>query len=391
MRFFIIPSEPLLFRRTGRSFTAGESGYADTLFPPTPETIQGAVRAAIATHWNRNLTLAEAFQKKELTDLIGIRSEYGRFRITGMAVGRRQKDGTLERLFPAPASLQQDSKKELVRLHPVPLENVRSNMPYDMQYLLPEKEAEGKLKMVGWLTENGLLKTLRGELPAREDIVKEEDVRVFEPRLGIGIDSKTKTTREGLLYQMRMVRLNHEIESKYIYGFVVDVHLAQPAESNESATSEHFIDDSQTRELLNLPEKGWVTLGGERRAAYFEIIDSPDASETNHLEHAKQGKMLYLATPAGFKEGWKPVNWQPEAWRQPLPRPVAVAIDHYQSIGGWLLTPGSSSGGGDKPILRCVPAGSVYFFDQSVTMTRPFTDHGWQIGYGIAYTGEWKQ
>ena len=48
MRIFLEPTEPLLFR-TGRSFDAGESGFAETLFPPTPETLQGAIRAAIAT------------------------------------------------------------------------------------------------------------------------------------------------------------------------------------------------------------------------------------------------------------------------------------------------------------------------------------------------------
>src|SRR2546428_11776713 len=103
MRLFLEPAEPLLFRRTGRSFDAGESDYADTLFPPTPETLQGAIRAAIATHWDRTKTLVEAFQQQELIDLIGDRISYGRFRITAIALGRRNKDGTVERHFPTPS------------------------------------------------------------------------------------------------------------------------------------------------------------------------------------------------------------------------------------------------------------------------------------------------
>jgi CRISPR-associated protein Cmr3 len=384
MRLFIIPAEPLLFRRTGRSFSAGESGYADTLFPPTPETLQGAIRAAIATHWDSTLTLAEVFKEKELLDLIGDRAGYGRFRITGIALGRRADDGTIERLFPAPAFLQRDENKQIVYLGPKKLTGTHSNMPAEMFYLQPDQEIEGKLKPAGWLTERDLLKTLRGDDLQEEDIVKDDDIRTFEPRLGIGMNNQTKTTVEGLLYQTRMVRMNHTIESEYIYGFVVDVRLAQSSEDTDQ-----LIDDRQTRKLLRLSEKsGWITLGGERRAARFEIVDIPEAAEP--LEQAKQGKLLYIATPAGFKEGWKPVNWQPTGWSRPLPPPVAAAIDHYQSIGGWLLTPGSM-GGENKPILRCVPAGSVYFFDKPVTVTQPFTDHGWQIGYGIAYAGDWKQ
>jgi CRISPR-associated protein Cmr3 len=50
MRIFIEPVEPLLFR-TGRPFVAGEYNFAASLFPPTPETLQGALRAAIAVQW----------------------------------------------------------------------------------------------------------------------------------------------------------------------------------------------------------------------------------------------------------------------------------------------------------------------------------------------------
>ncbi|MGH2507744.1 MAG: type III-B CRISPR module-associated Cmr3 family protein, partial [Ktedonobacteraceae bacterium] len=73
MRIFLEPNEPLLFR-TGLPFDAGENGYADTLFPPTPDTIQGALRAAIAAHWDTSKTLEEIFRQKEVRDLIGDRS-----------------------------------------------------------------------------------------------------------------------------------------------------------------------------------------------------------------------------------------------------------------------------------------------------------------------------
>src|SRR5437899_7108941 len=106
MRIFLEPTESLLFR-TGRPFDAGENGYAESIFPPTPETLQGAIRAAIATHWDTTKTLEEAFQDPKLVDYIGDRKSYGRFRITSMALGRRKQDNEheIERLFPPPAHL----------------------------------------------------------------------------------------------------------------------------------------------------------------------------------------------------------------------------------------------------------------------------------------------
>lgn len=377
MRLFIEPTEPLLFR-TGRPFNAGENNFAETLFPPTPETLQGAVRAAIATHWDRAKTLGEVFQDKELVELIGDRKTYGRFRITGMALGRYKEDKTVERLFPAPSHLQTD-KQNIIRFHPKQVDDVRSNMPAGMQYLLPDKEADDKLEHAGWLTEQSLQKALHSNEPLMKmEIISEGNIITYESRLGIGMNNATKTTREGLLYQLRMVRMSSH------YGFVVDIRLSKSLETGTAMPdNEELVDDDQTKKLLRLPEQGWITLGGERRAAHFQVLKVSESVQQSGVEETRRGNLLYLATPAALKGGW-----QPEQWEAPLTRPIAAAIHHYQSIGGWLLTPGTA-GGENKTMRRCVPAGSVYFFDSSVTIERPLTDYGWQIGYGIAYAGEW--
>jgi Domain of unknown function (DUF1887)/CRISPR-associated protein (Cas_Cmr3) len=113
MHIFIEPTEPLLFR-TGRPFNAGENNFADSIFPPTPETIQGALRTMVAIHWSRvnsdkPRTLDELFQPQSaLVQLIGSRATYGCFRITSLSLGRRNLDTeNIERLFPAPLHLIQ--------------------------------------------------------------------------------------------------------------------------------------------------------------------------------------------------------------------------------------------------------------------------------------------
>ncbi len=396
MRLFIEPTEPLLFR-TGRPFNAGETNYAQTLFPPTPETLQGAIRTAIATHWDRTKTLLEVFQQHELVDLIGDRTSYGRFRITGISLGRFKKEDTkdkgediaIERLFPIPSHLLQEEggKKQQAWLIPQlqKMKGIYTDLPDEMRLLYPDKDTENKLEPIWeWLTARGLQKALVSKEDIRGEIIESRDIYVYEPRLGIGMNNETKTTREGLLYQTRMVRMNPQIDHEFIYGFIVDIRLTQSSERGTTTTyPEALVDDDHTQELLRLPNQGWIILGGERRAARFKVLKLSVSTQQDNLEHLKRGNLLYLATPAAFKGGW-----QPEQWPAPLSQPIAAAINRYQSIGGWSLRP-ADSGGENKIMRRCVPAGSVYFFDKSVTVTQPLTDYGWQIGYGIAYAGEW--
>lgn len=376
MRIFLEPMEPLLFR-TGRSFDAGESGFADTLFPPTPETLQGAIRATIATYRYPSESLEEAFSQDELTKLIGSRgSGYGRFRITGLAIGKRKDDGTVERLFRPPSHLvtlkdAQQNEKFLL-LQPQKMKNVTSDMGKELYYLLSKHEEEEKREPF-WLTESGLMKVLHPDMRLTEDeIMPEQDIFTYESRLGIGMNNATKTTREGFLYQTQVIRMRPG------FGFTIDVRLRKPDINPDIPYLESFIDDTQTQQELQLPDQGWLILGGERRTARFEVL--PSVASTP--EPKKQGRLLYLATPAAFDGGWQP--------KSPFDSPCAATIHHYQSIGGWELDP-ANSGGNNKIMRRCVPAGSVYFFEQAVTVTQPLTDHGIEIGYGITYTGEWQQ
>jgi CRISPR-associated protein Cmr3 len=46
MQIFIEPSDVLLFR-DGRPFSAGEGHRARSIFPPTPNTMQGVIRSKV--------------------------------------------------------------------------------------------------------------------------------------------------------------------------------------------------------------------------------------------------------------------------------------------------------------------------------------------------------
>jgi CRISPR type III-B/RAMP module-associated protein Cmr3 len=247
-------------------------------------------------------------------------------------------------------------------------------MPDEIRYYLaPAERSEDDLEPVdGWLTETDLRKVLRGDDLTSVEVVHKGDVYEEEPRLGIGIQPGTKASQEGFLYQVLMMRMNHKMEHSYTYGFVVDVHLAS---ANDTP-----LDDRQVQRELHLPDMGWMTLGGEQRAAHFRVL--PPAPELN-ARSSRERTLLYLATPAVFNTGWKP---SPQF--VPLDALLTAAINRYESIGGWKLQPDSARGE-NKVMYRCVPAGSVYFFDKHVKPQQPVTDHGMEIGYGITFEGEW--
>lgn len=390
MRLFIEPTEPLLFR-TGRPFDAGESNFAESLFPPSPETLQGAVRAAIATHWKPNLSLAEAFEDTDLTNLIGVYDKYQRFRVANIALGRRKVSQQVELLYPMPAHIlqEEDGNKRQVRLRPHKAEqSIQTNLPDGMQLLYPNQtltDLNGKLEpMKGWLTEQGLHTALwTNKDIAKDDIIHDNEIFTRELRMGLGMNNQKKTTEEGLLYSVEMIRMNHKMNWPYTYGFVVDIRLATSADTKSTAPG-NYIEGEEAQKELHLPDCAWITLGGERRAAYFEVMKPALATQTITASLQKTGTLLYLASPAAFDGSWKPKQWP-----QTSAKLIAAAIPRYQPVGGWLLNPGNS-GGKNKSVRRCVPTGSVYFFDAPVSLNQPLTDHGWQIGYGITYTGEWK-
>lgn len=370
MRLFIEPSDVLLFR-SSRPFNAGESGYLVSLFPPSPETVQGAIRARIAACWNP--VLSRAFEDEHLRGLIGKYQKVGRFRLRGLTLGQRDEHDhdQFRPLFPAPAHLLRGEESERAyRLIPkAPQHGVSTNMPEQLLALEPEGGyPDEKLEeFKAWLTREELGYALGRDARAIERIkgVPSSELYGFEPRLGIGMNNASKTTREGFLYQVSFVRLKPGV------GFLVDVGL-------------EGVEPEQVRPTLKLPRKGWLALGGERRAASYEVIGPAPGEEQSILERGEY-TCVYFSTPAYFDAGWQPTAWQTMFGAVP----VGAAVARWQSIGGWQQEPGNAHGE-PKLLRRCVPAGSVYFFDVPVKVAGPITQYGAEIGYGIAYKGAWQ-
>jgi CRISPR-associated protein Cmr3 len=164
------------------------------------------------------------------------------------------------------------------------------------------------------------------------------------------------------------------------------------------------IPDSETALTIGQQFGIWHPLGGERRMVHWQ----QEAAETtgwncpagirSALATATKVRMV-LATPAVFKDGWKPA-WLTMGLEGELSgvklKLVGASSGRWKAVSGWSLAPPR----GPKPIRRMVPAGSVYFFEvEKPGDAAPLADLWLQSvsddeqerrdGFGLAVWGIW--
>lgn len=143
----------------------------------------------------------------------------------------------------------------------------------------------------------------------------------------------------------------------------------------------------------------WQPLGGERRLVHWrqqsgEITgwSCPDPIQ-NALKTTTKVRMI-LATPAIFKQGWKP-----DLEHGPLKdcglTLVGASVGRWKAVSGWSLAPPR----GPKAIRRMAPAGSVYFFEVRPGAAETLADKWLESvsdnqqeqhdGFGLAIWGTW--
>lgn len=118
MWLFIEPNDVWLFR-DGKPFDAGADHRARTFFPPTPSTLQGAIRRKVLTLYN--IDFARYRQRdvdQSVADQVGLPPVYevvagqstvkpgalGTLRLRGPFVARRETTGIVP-YFPCPADM----------------------------------------------------------------------------------------------------------------------------------------------------------------------------------------------------------------------------------------------------------------------------------------------
>ncbi len=150
--------------------------------------------------------------------------------------------------------------------------------------------------------------------------------------------------------------------------------------------------------------EGLFPFGGEQRLAAVDAEPDawpacPDELATK-LGAPPSGITLYLASPAHFRDGWRP-GWLDGDLRGSPPgldvqlRLVGAAVPRSQAVSGW-----DYQAKGPRPVRRLAPAGSVYFFVLEGGAAPLLASDGWlspisddpqarRDGFGMALWGVW--
>ncbi|GIU81025.1 MAG: type III-B CRISPR module-associated protein Cmr3 [Acidobacteria bacterium] len=371
----IEPHDVLLFR-DGRPFRAGEDTRARSLFPPTPFTVQGAIRARVL--FSSGVSLADyaspnpSQEAQQLRQQIGVPGQkYGSLRLQGPLLARKE-NGHWKLYVPAPADVLAKESGGYALLKPLECKELRyaSNLP-DALRLPWVRTTDRPEEVRGWMSIEDLRRYLNGQAP--QQVLSEEGFLIREPRMGIALESGRRTTREGHLYIAEFLRLKDNV------ALWVRVEGIQQQDFG--------------------PPNGFLQLGGEARAAYYRVLDGALGELPTVPNSLPERFKVALLTPAWFSGGWQPAGGNWSQFFSGLVRLVSAIVPRAQPIGGAYVDDQRRRTNFQKPMRRFVPAGSVYFFESDGTVTwngKPFTetpsgegDFG-QIGFGFCAIGQWN-
>ncbi len=388
MTWVFLEAEDVWLFRDGRPFSAGEEHAAQSVFPPSPLTVQGVLRSHIGSLWGvlwdeyRHQNTPRA---QQVAALIGqpptLHSvgTLGQFAMAGpyvaRLVSRREKGICYYRYFPLPADVAaletKGNGKKAILLAPQEDKAFASNWPAEGLWpLWTDEDVEDKLTRDVWVREDAFVDYLQGIAPNPNDPdrwVKGHLLYQAENRFGIAIDPQAGRTRERLLYQATFVRPREGV------GLLV------------------WLSDE-----MELPQQGFLAMGGERRGARYQIV----APEFIYAERVawpqvsgKRQKVIFL-TPAYFSGGWQPAggDWSP-FFAGARPYLVAAALKRPLAIGGWDLATQQP-----RAMRHHVAPGSVLYFEadgefalnaRAITETPPDLPDLAAIGFGLVAVGTW--
>jgi CRISPR-associated protein Cmr3 len=223
--YYELTPQDAWFFRDGRPYNKTETNQADAVsqFPPSPRTITGAFRAALArangwdgySNWNRDSRLREVLGDGP--------DDLGALRFDALFLLKKEKEKEKEKeeekpslpFFPAPLHLLGKTNAEGA-WHPAAfLRPGNAETLTDIGRVRLPEIAGGTTQRDGlkpaekfWIAADGLKQALVGELPDASAFVSQNDLWKTESRVGLFRDEKTRVTVEGSLYSPTFIRLH---------------------------------------------------------------------------------------------------------------------------------------------------------------------------------------
>jgi CRISPR-associated protein Cmr3 len=357
---FIQPLDVWLFRN-GKPFNQGSDHRAESVFPPLPTVLQGAIRSHyIELHGGIPAYLEG---RSGLEDKVGHKGgpPPAGFQLRGPFLAGYQHE-QMHCYVPLPAHAYPDGDTyRLLEPKTANEMDVFTNLE-DRYHLLWRKPdvKPSKGEGGGWLSFANLQTLLQKRELGKSGVEHQGCFFERESRLGIQLNDQTRATATGMLYEAEFVQLNGG------YGLYVAV------------------------DGLALPDSGVMGLGGESHAAIYKNVS---ALSYPKLPPGKNGFTLTFITPTYFENGWQPAAWQKFLGDSVIC--VAAAVSKPLVLGGFDLAHKRH-----KPSRRYVPAGSTYFFSGTPPSALPATIcdditefknsfNPGQIGFGQYISGGW--
>lgn len=371
--FSLMPTDTFFFR-DGKPFSLGESSTAAGIFPPFPSTVYGALRTAyISEHGIDAFRDEQDIVKKVIGTQRAESIAEATFRVNSVFVA----DNT-NIYLPFPRDILKSKDKRVERFYQlVQVENntaACSNVQTVEILCSVDQEKDVEYPEGTFFNEDECQRYLvTGGLPT--SCLPPTKFLSMEPKIGIGRNTQTLTSEEGLLYQIDLRRL--------MSGYRLHVETTG----------------------IDFPNShGMLKLGGENKPFAYDVtqvepyLDSDEVRQQlcDRLEETRHnGRIrfkLYLATPAIWSEGWMSPKQMLQQDNAPC-EILTAALGKYQSIGGWDI-----ANRRPKTMYRAIPAGSVYYLQATSTDTtasqvletfhyRNLSDERAEEGFGLMLVG----
>ncbi len=327
--------EPLdvLFLRGNQLF--GEPGsYGDGLMPPWPSVAAGAIRSRILA--DDGVDLAVFANGRLAHPTLGTPAEPGSFSLQAFHLARREGKN-IEAVFHLPADLVVvDGQEQVLSMRPTPPSGgIATSFPLQLLPVLAQGNERSKAASGWWLRQAGWRKYLQGQPLTKADLVPSKDLWSYDERVGVGLDSTTRSAADGKLFTVRAIAMQPDV------GFVVAVTGAL------------------------VPSGGLLRLGGDGRGAMLRSaqVDWPEP-DLDAIVHAGRCRIV-LTSPGIFAGGWQ-LPGMHDGQRITLPglqaRVAAAAVNRADTISGWNLATRSP-----KAAQKAAGTGSVYWLDELQT------------------------
>lgn len=305
-----------LFFRNGKPFDRGEDNWAESIFPPLPSVIFGAIRTYF---YSQNPDKIEELDKNDLTQNLKI----NRFFLKGF-------DSTL---FPIPLDLvkykNNGDSKSFLKYN---LQKHLSNYPCEYINVLDDNIETP----IGFINKGSLNKYLK-QSGSEISYIPIERIFSKENKIGIGIDNNTRSTEQSKLYRVGMLRTEDKNENKIeivvdfdLNGFDAETNLLKLGAETKMSSVVELKNDNKIKDI-QLPE-----------------IDN------NYFK-------LYFLTPAIFENGWLPDFVNPDNVTGEIGnckvKLITAFVGKAFKIGGFDIKEGEP-----KNMYSAIPAGTVYYF-----------------------------